>query len=204
MKNMKYFIIIILYLLLVTACKEILLFSSGVRQPKEETDESIIRYLEKNHQSLEGQYRFTDSVAFAEFINDSLFKKKLIGSVFFTDSGIMVNFWDTSKCMWSTPYYLKLLSLDTSFQIDTNYRYQNLFRKIIPLVPVDQTFPDGKKYDYTIVLTWAKYFGKFNGRQFSFRETASQNSKARIRVVYLNTDLQKSWNMSKSIRLTAE
>jgi hypothetical protein len=75
---------------------------------------------------------------------------------------------------------------------------------ITPLVPGDTTLTSRQRSDYTIILTWAKYFGKFNNRQFLMEKVACQNTKARIRVIFLNTDIQETWNMAKHIRLIPE
>ena len=55
--------------------------------------------------------------------------------------------------------------------------------------------------DFTIIVTWAKFLGTYNARLFDLADAVKQNKTARIRLIWLNADMQKSWNLTKEQKL---
>jgi len=129
-------------------------------------------------------------------MNNPLFRENLVGSFFFTSKGLLINYKDTSKCRWSTAYFIKNLRSNASYQIDTTFRYQDLLQHIIPLVQSDSATFDENSCDYFIVITWAMFVGKLNERLFAADEAAMENRQVRTKIIFLNVDMQKNWKLS--------
>lgn len=78
-------------------------------------------------------------------------------------------------------------------------RLQDILDCIVPLdgqpgeVPADP--------DFTVVVTWAKFLGRYNYRLFDLEAAVAGNSVASIRLVWLNTDMQRSWELRANQRI---
>ena len=55
--------------------------------------------------------------------------------------------------------------------------------------------------DFTIIVTWAKFLGDYNSRLFVLSEAVEQNKTARIRLIWLNIDMQESWKLTPEQKL---
>lgn len=173
----------------------------GIREPKEESPSSIKEFMNKMNQPTTNTYIFKDSSSYFHCLNNATFREDLVGSFFFTDKGLLINYKDTSKCRWSVFGFIKGLRSDTTYQIDTTFRYQDLLHHIRLLgVSTDSAY-SGKDFDYFIVITWAIFLGKLNERLFTADEAASENQKARIKVIFLNMDIQESWNIQDNQKI---
>ena len=53
----------------------------------------------------------------------------------------------------------------------------------------------------TVIITWAKFIGKMNERLFVVSESVKDNKNAKIRLILLNSDMQKSWNLNESQKI---
>lgn len=180
--------------LLLSGCKQIVMLKYGIHNPKEETPESLLSYMNKMEYPADNSYIFRDSVSFFANIQDSVFRKNMIGSLFFNDNGVMTIYKDTSKCQWSAGYFISQLDKDSVYHSDTSYTFQHLMTEIFPLSGADQT--DTCHYDFTVLITWAKFLGKFNDRLFSVEEAVKQRPDLKLRLIFLNVDMQKSWRLT--------
>ena len=50
--------------------------------------------------------------------------------------------------------------------------------------------------DFTIIVTWAKFLGEYNYRLFDLAGAVKEDKKSRIRLIWLNIDIQKSWHIT--------
>lgn len=188
----KYLFILLIPLIL-GGCKQIILKSQGITKPKPETPESVLEFVNKWKEDPGTVYLFKDSTAYKKFMRTSVYKKNLPGTVFFNEKGMLNHLIDSTKCQWSGGYYTSRLKSDTTYQADTNYTYQKILSSLIPL----KVEENKENFDFTVIVTWAVFLGKYNERQFSVSQAARENKKARIRVILLNIDTQKSWNLQK-------
>jgi hypothetical protein len=193
--------LLLLSICIFAGCKQIVIWKYGIRSPKMETPGSITDYAKKQGQNPDNIWLFTDSVAFARFNKDSLFRKSYFGALVFNRQGLVINFKDTASCQWSVANSVRKLKRDSVYEIDTSRTCRGLMSSLVPLTGILIHPNDVEEYDYTVVYTWAKYIGKLNERLFEISEAARNNSSASIRVISLNVDMQKSWNLRKDQRI---
>ncbi|MDP1620997.1 MAG: hypothetical protein Q8M08_01530 [Bacteroidales bacterium] len=193
--------VLTLLILMSSGCKTYMYFKYGFTQPKEENPEKLFAFLEKRHFPCNNQYLFTDSSAYTKAIRNPLFRKYLFNHLIFRRDGTLLQR-DTTQCQWSG--YDKIASLDP----DSTYDECNDL-KLNQILQNIQSF--GKNLyqndvlsepDFTIVVTWAKFLGTYNSRLFVLSEAVNLNQKSRIRLIWLNTDMQESWKLTKDQKLT--
>lgn len=180
-----------------SSCKQIIFWKYGIHRPQAETTESLQDFLLKMNQPAEDVYIFKDSASYLQCMNDPLFHHNILNSMFFTREGILDQFKDSVLCQWSAGYYIKTLRSDTEYHINKNYRYQDILFNFRPFKDQKKSLKTDSIFDFIALVTWGKFAGKLNERQFIADDFAAANYHARIRVVYLNCDALKSWNLDK-------
>ena len=191
----KNLLLLLLILNLASGCKQITIWKYGIRSPKTETPESILDYALKNGQNPENIFLFRDSSGFFSFFRDSLYKTSYFSAIVFDKNERLINFKDTSKCQWTTANEVGKLKKDTIYPSFLTHRLDSVISLLKPL-GID-TAGSAEDYDFTVIFTWAKYIGQLNNRLFSIQDASAKNKNARIRVISLNLDMQKSWGLTK-------
>jgi hypothetical protein len=187
----------ILACLLFTACKPAVYMINGVRQAKPETPESLLRYIKKHDGPVRGQYMFRDSAAWAEFLGDSVFWHNMIGTMIF-DKDLALVLRDTSKCIWSGSTQIKNIVNDSAIILYDKFSGEKLLKSLVPLWDTaTYHLPERGDFDFLVINSWAKFVGKFSERLFITGKYGESVTKPRFRVIYLNIDMQKSWNLKE-------
>jgi hypothetical protein len=197
----RLFIILLTAICISAGCKQMVIWRYGIRSPRMETPQSITDYARKQGQDPDNVWLFSDSAAFAKFNRDTLYRKSYFGALVFSRQGLVINFKDTATCQWSVANAVREMKKDSLYRIDKSRKYEDLMSSLVPLTGISFLSKDMKEYDYTVIFTWAKYIGKLNERLFEITEAARNNSNANIRVIALNVDMQKSWNLRKDQRI---
>ncbi|MFC2101950.1 hypothetical protein ACFLS7_03055 [Bacteroidota bacterium] len=194
MKTKKIIILFALLSISSLSCKEILMLRYGIHQPREETPESIMAFMNKMDYPNENTFLFKDSSAFYTCMRDSTFRSNVLSSLFFSPQGLLINIKDTSMCQWSGGYFVRNLHHDSLYQSDSAYTLGNLMRLMTPLN--GNTVVDTVNADYIVVVIWASFLGRYNERLFSIREAIHENTDVAVKPVFLCIDMQKSWNLT--------
>ncbi len=197
----KFLLIAFLALLTWAGCRQIVFWKYGMHQPEPETPESLVAFLKEMNQQLPGQYIFSDSASYLKFIWSPFFSKHLMHTLFYTERGYMNQFVDSNKCQWSGGYFIARLKRDTLYATDTSNRYQTLLKSIVPLAPATTDGEDAGPCDFTLLVPWGKFIGRYNERLFANDLAIGKNRGVTIRVIYLNIDMQKSWNLREDQKL---
>ncbi|MCK9203538.1 MAG: hypothetical protein M0P58_03755 [Bacteroidales bacterium] len=182
-------------LLPLSGCRTIFGFKYGMTQPREETPEELTSFLAKNQFPLHDLYQFSDSTAYFQAIRNRVFRKNMLSHMIFDRDGQLLER-DTNQCQWAGYTFVRDLKRDTSYQIFPGFKVNTITDHIKPFGDHSDTIaPDP---DFTIVITWAKFIGKYNQRLFVLSRAVAENKTAVIRMIYLNIDMQKSWKLTKS------
>jgi hypothetical protein len=181
-------------------CKSYMKYKYGITRPGEETTEKLISFLEKQHFPEENQYIFSDSGGYMNSIRNPVFSKNLLSHMIFNSEGTLLQR-DTAKCQWAGYNRIKSLSIDSAYEICGGLPLAQLLRKIRPFGknPGRETVVNDP--DFTIIVTWAKFLGKYNYRLFDLSEALKLNQTARIRIIWLNIDMLKSWELKPEQKL---
>jgi hypothetical protein len=194
-------IISVILLGLSGGCKEVVKMRYGVKEPGEETPASIQAFMKKKGQPATSCLIFKDSTVYCRYLKDPVFRENMLGSFIFNPRGLVIHYKDTAKCRWSATSFIRGLRSDTLYQVDTAFRFGELFANLTPLIPGNTIRVDQQDYDFVVVITWAVFAGKLNERLFQADEAAAAASPVRTRVLFLNTDMQKSWKLRPGQKL---
>ncbi len=199
MKLAKGFLIVLIVSL--TSCMTLVKWKYGITGPKEETPVSLLKFLQKMNKSPDNVCLFRDSSSFFRAMNDSLFRKNLLGSMVFSPTGFLLDVKDTSKCQWSVASLIHALGTDKEYVADTSYRFEEFSKGLVFLS--GSKFPDSFsiQFDYIVVITWGKFAGKLNQRLFDAEKIETGDFTKKIKLIFLNFDMQKSWNLTKKQKL---
>ena len=194
MKHLIIIGLITLLCILFVSCNQILVMRYGIRQPREETPETILKFMGKMDYLNENIFIFKDSSAFYACMRDSIFLGNLLGTLFFSPQGVLAGYTDTLKCQWPGESFVQNLHSNTLPQANTGYTLQNLITSMVPLN--DATRIDTANARYIVVVTWATFLGNYNERLFSIRDVIRQNAELEVKPVFLCIDVQKEWNLT--------
>jgi hypothetical protein len=197
----KHFILLAIatFMLSITGCKSLLHLKYGMKQPMEETQQSLQTFLEKHHFPLNDQYILRDSSAFIRLMQNKTFNKRALGYFIFNSEGDLLGR-DSLKCQWATYVEIAELHPDSSYHLEPGLNVDNILGSIVPLVNTDSFTRVATNSKFTVVVTWAKYLGKINQQLFGFDKALLANQTTSIRWIWLNMDMQQSWGLEEKMK----
>jgi hypothetical protein len=185
---------------IVSSCKPYMHLRYGLTQPQEETPEEIMSFLKKHDFPTENQYAFFDTGSYCQAIKDPKFSKYLLGTLIFDRQGYLLQR-DTIKCQWAGYDVIKSLNPDSLYVRSMDLQMSGILPSIKPL-SIDTTADEIKNNpDFTVIITWAKFIGTYNHRLFDLAGAVNLNKICRIRLIWLNVDMQKSWHLTDSQKM---
>ena len=184
-------------LFLIGGCKQLIMLRYGIKDPKIETRESIMKFSNKFNLDSNLVYIFKDTTSYFHYMRDSVFKKNAIGTLFFNRMGSMVDNSKRKNCQWSGCAFLNQFKKDSLYFTDSAFQLNELLQKIIP-VKENESVGFSEENDLTVISIWAKFVGKYNERLFCISEIAANRKDLKVKIIYLNIDMLKEWNLKKS------
>jgi hypothetical protein len=191
---------ILLFVLLVnlTGCVAIVKWKYGITNPKAQDPRMLLSFLVKNKYPVSNQYFFIDSSCYFQEFRDTCFRENLFSHMIFDAAGSLIQR-DSTECQWSGYEVIKTLDPANAYQKAGSLRIEGILDHITPLNPGPG--PCIQHPDFTIVVTWARFIGKLNKKLFDLSDAAGGNKTARIRLIWLNVDMQKNWKLTKAQKL---
>ncbi len=182
-------------ILLFSSCKFVLLKWYGVKQPKLEETASLNKFLQKKDIQNNQIYTFKNVDSLNSFYKSGL---GIPEAAFFNSAGLFIPYKETpASCNGGVKDFITDLK-DKAIQADTNFHIQKLLNQIeTEKQPV--ALADLPKTDFYMLMYWAKYLGKTNGKILDWeKEIAKARAKGlSITAIYVSCDYQKSWGISK-------
>lgn len=194
---MRKIILSIVALLTLVSCQRILLYTAGVRNPKEENRESIMKYIVENGLDTNDVYRAKDTTAFVELNKISSSQS---GYVFFNSEKVYLKYKDSSSAC-SAPVILFVENLCTKHPDNTSSKYtlSGIYNRIVPICVSKDT---NELFDYYVFIFWYKYLGKNKFKSDVLDIVKSLKEKhCRVKLHLINLDLQPGWSKSIPIRI---
>ena len=137
---------------------------------------------------------FQDSGSYLQSLKDEHFRANVLSHMIFDKHGqLLVR--DTTKCQWAGGGMIRTLHPDSTFATTKEVDLDGIIRVIIPFGSGNRYQGQEKPFDFTVVVTWAKFIGRYNYRLFDLEKAIEENKHARIRLIWLNIDMQKSWHL---------
>jgi hypothetical protein len=183
-----------------SGCKNFMQFKYGITQPRVVTPSELADFLRKQHFPAENQFRFIDSSSYFQEMRNPKFNKYLLGHMIFDREGTMLQR-DTAQCQWAGKDKISSLRPDSVYDKCTDLHLNRILPKIQPLSGNSNPSDSLSKPDFTVLVTWGMFLGRYNYRLFDLDSAVRQNKTARIRLIWLNIDMQKSWNLRKDQRM---
>jgi hypothetical protein len=182
-------------------CKSYMQYKYGITHPKQETPEKLVSFLEKQHFPEQNLYLFSDSGAYMNALNNPVFSINLLGHMIFDHNGNLLER-DTAKCQWAGSTMIKMLNKDSTYKKVQGLQLKDILQHIEPFGKNATREVIITDPDFTIIVTWAKFLGKYNYRLFDLSEALKQNQTARIRIIWLNIDMLESWELKPEQKLS--
>ncbi len=201
--RISFFVSAFLLLLVLNGCRTLLGFRYGMTQPREETPEKLISFLTKEKFPVNDMYLFADSACYFKALRNQVFRKNMLSHMVFDRRGHLLER-DTNKCQWAGYDFIRALNRDSSYRECAGYLLDPLLDCIQPFGDPVQNDSVTEHPDYIVVITWAKFIGKYNQRLFVLSEAVRENRTASIRLIYLNIDMQESWNLSEQQKVAIQ
>ncbi len=193
--------VITLMLTFTSGCKSVMKLKYGMKEPQAETPERLISFLEKYKFPADDIYLFSDSASYYQALRNPVFRKNLLSHMNFDRNGLLL-LRDTAQCQWSGYDVVKALHPDSSYNSLPGLHLDQILPHIQP-VGRDLTRDSLiKKPDFTVIVTWGKFIGEYNYRLFVLSGAVRENKAARIRLIFLNIDMQESWNLTKQQKIS--
>ena len=178
----------------IAGCKPYMKFKYEMSEPGEETPEGLLAFLEKNKFPTNDVYMFSDSASYFQALRNPMFRKNLLSHMNFDRNGLLLER-DTTQCQWSGYDVVRVLNPDSSYRSLTGLQLDQILQHIQPFGRTPAHDSTAARPDFTVVVTWAKFLGKYNYRLFVLSDAVRENKAARIRLVWLNVDLQRNWHV---------
>jgi hypothetical protein len=133
-------------------------------------------------------------------MNNPVFRQHLLSHLIFDKHGHWVPE-DTTTCQWAGSKFISALHPDSSYAVRQDIRLEQITGGIC-LVGVCRCIHSGKNPpDFTILVTWGKFLGRYNYRLFNLAKAVQDNPEANIRLIWLNIDIQKEWKFPPGRKL---
>ncbi|MEI7980202.1 MAG: hypothetical protein WCI71_01025 [Bacteroidota bacterium] len=188
-------------LFVITSCRSVVGLKYGMKPPGEESPESLISFLKKNSFPANHQFLFKDSTGYYEALRNPQFRKNFLSHMIFDREGGLL-YRDTIKCQWAGADFIRSLDRDSSYMKTEGLVLSQVFSRIKPIELHSGSDDQEINPDFTMVITWAKFLGKYNYRLFDLTAAVAENKGAIIRLIYLNIDMQKSWNIPEKHKIS--
>lgn len=183
-----------------SGCKTYMHFKYGLTQPREETPGSLMSFLEKNNFPRENIYIFSDSAYFGKALRNPLFSKNFLSHMIFNRAGKLLQR-DTAQCQWSGYDVVKSLDPDSVYATCPDLQLADVLPRIRHVGNDTMSDDLTDDPDFTVIVTWAKFIGKYNSRLFVLSGAVKENDSAVIRLIWLNIDMQKSWKLTEGQKM---
>jgi hypothetical protein len=198
---MKYkFLIMCLLLAGLNGCVTIVKWKYGITNPREQTPEQISSYLKKHKYPGSGQYVFADSSAYFQSFRNPLFRKNLFGYMIFNASGELLQR-DTAKCQWSGFEVISALNHDSVYEKQDGMYCGDILQHLREISAGSAPDTTQEVPDFTVIVTWAKFIGTLNARLFELSDAVNKPGNARVRMIWLNIDMQECWHLTKNQKM---
>ncbi|MEI7661447.1 MAG: hypothetical protein WCK34_04590 [Bacteroidota bacterium] len=192
--------VLAMFCFMLAGCKTFVRLNYGMLPPGDETPDGLVAFLEKHRFPANDLYLFKDSASYFAAMRNPVFVTNFLSNMNFDRNGSLIRR-DTTLCQWSGAGLIRELNPDSAYRVWPGLRLDQILPHIEPFGKNKSGQQGAEKPDFTIVVTWAKFIGKYNYRLFNLADAVKANKKARIRVIWLNVDMQQSWHVAKEQRI---
>ena len=100
--------LMVILLYMASGCTNYMKLKYGMTEPKEETPEGLISFLEKQKFPTRDMYMFSDSASYCQTLRDPIFGKNMLSHMNFDRDGILL-LRDTTQCQWQLEWRCSFL-----------------------------------------------------------------------------------------------
>ena len=186
-------IILVTSLFFNSGCQMVQHVFFGTRNAVVKSESQIEKYEKRKGLQTDNNFSLKDSLTFQKYF--TLLSNEKLGKLEVYDkNGKMLPPYDTTGC--PAPFYRYINGICTTPQeVLEDSLLQNKMLDFVPFSS-NKAEVDPSKYDYTIVIYWARFYGtvnKSNAREFE--RLLSQQKDCKIQYIKVSLDPRDFWNM---------
>jgi hypothetical protein len=204
----SFHILLVICLLLATSCTSSILRIAGLRKPKVETKQSVIKFLKKLNEDTNDIYTL-DTTLFQE-LQKSHFKPGMAAGFrpvqirVYDKQGEPVMHWASCEGSLSCLHIFDTVPPRVVNGLDTSLTLKEDLSCYYTLDGQQAQIAVEKGYDYYFIIYFAKYFPKLSKE--SFEEVYGYKRKypeIKCKIYKINVDIQEFWNVDLQFDLNA-
>jgi hypothetical protein len=197
---MKTKIALIPFLLLLAGCTPLFMRLNGIRNPRAESVETVRKKLCSYDPEYAGYLCVLKDSASLYTMMKKI--KQIPSNSIYTGQGSRIRFFDTSYCAGVALDFARKLNPDSSYTLYPESSFSELIPCLTPLG--DKVDLQTEPYDFTVVFFWANFMGRGNHNVFLIARELEKSYPGKINYLFVNVDIQKSWNMKTMPYLPVE
>lgn len=197
MKNVKLYIVVITFTL--SSCSLAVKKIAGLKNPRVESKETTVNYLNKMGYSFDNTYILTGSSDSSQIINNIL--KCLNQNVLlYNKAGNKYCYNKLEKCS-GVKLKNAISNLESYYEPCENdtLKMGDIIKDIVPLSTNNQQLNNS---NYILFMYWSKFYNaKRRLNEVLTLKQLNDSSNYKISIVLINTDLQSEWGLQEGKRL---
>ena len=180
------------------ACARLAMIKEGVKQPRMEDYASLTSFLLKMGIDTSEMLCFKDTSALNHFYTQNI---GIPDSRFFNQHQDLVDYRQSPQdCNGMVAVFLEHIETIKTKEPIANHPIGNYLQELVYVTNQEPFHLEPGAYDLYLIIYWAKYLGKINKHKvfdwLSLVE-AAQKRNIRIRVIKIDADYQKAWNLTR-------
>jgi hypothetical protein len=194
MKKIK--LLSILLILVVASCTKMFMYSYGIRNPKIENENTIIKYLKSNDLDISNNYALKDTSALYSFMKTGIGAPEI---QFFDKNGYLMKYKDDKKCNGQNDSLISFLDPQNVVKIDSSLNVFTYLNQIRTLKGESVNMSKFSNQDYYLIIYWAKWLGKMNRNKiYDWENSLRMKNNLKIVTIKLTTDYMDFWKIKKN------
>jgi hypothetical protein len=175
-----------------SSCTKIYLVINGIKDPKVETKESIVKKC--NHYNKSYSSLLCIPADTASLRNLLKICKGFPRDIIFNRNGQLIIPEDTSFCAGKAMTFALKLDTNGEYKVNPKTTLSDI-RKNVTVLGNKVSF-EASDFDFTMVIFWANFLGVGNKNIFKIMEEMTAKSQLKLNFILVNMDIEKSWNMT--------
>ncbi|MFL5765137.1 MAG: hypothetical protein ACJ77K_14435 [Bacteroidia bacterium] len=194
MKTIGQLLLLSFWTLLFSSCTKLFLYSQGIRNPRIETETSILNYLKANGLNTNNCFALRDTFALNSFFESKIGTPEIR---FYDKNGYLMQYRDEKRCNGQNDSLIEFLNPVNIIRVDSTQNIFNYLNEIRTLKGQTVNPDDFKNFDFYLITYWTKWMGKVNKNKIGDWENSLQKPNSKIKSIKITCDYMDFWSISK-------
>lgn len=168
----------------------------GIRNPKIESQQSILDYLTSQQLSTANSYALKDTATLTKFCNSNIGTPEIR---FYDKNGYLMLYRDNKKCNGQNDSLISFLDLKNVVNVDSSANIKEYISQLKTLDGKDVNPEDFKNYNYYLIMYWAKWCGDANKTKMEdWEKSLNKKNDPHIKTIKVTTDYMNFWKIDEN------